>query len=106
MKQLFTLSALAVTILLLAQCSPKTAKTVAADKPATTGPVIPSAADQAHGQAIFQASCGKCHKLYAPETRTVKAWNRILPEMYQKSKFDATKAALVDAYVLTNAKKG
>lgn len=41
-----------------------------------------------------------------PEEFSVRRWNRILPEMYQKSKFDATKAALVDAYVLSNAKKG
>lgn len=106
MKRFFTLSALAAGILLLAQCSPKMAVT-RTDKPATTtAPAVATSEDMAKGQVLFGANCGKCHKLFAPESRTVQSWNRILPEMYRKSKFDEAKAKLVDAYVLTNAKKG
>ncbi len=65
-----------------------------------------SASQIAEGKVIFEGSCGKCHKLRQPAEFKVSAWEGILPRMCKKAKLDAEKAALVRAWVITNAKIG
>jgi mono/diheme cytochrome c family protein len=106
MKQFFTLSALACSILLLAQCSPKTRTSAASGAGSSKRSALPTPEAFVKGRVIYQGNCGKCHKLYRPEDFSAVQWGRILPEMYKKSRLEGEQAVLVDAYVMANAKKG
>ncbi len=110
MKRFITSIITALTLLLLAQCSPKTAETTTATRhPAPTntgGNTRAPEQDMKMGMQVFQDNCGRCHKLFVPESRTVNQWNHILPEMIHKAKLDETNGNMVRAYVLSNAKKG
>ena len=103
MKRLATILLFIVMTLFLAQCAPKVRK----DTTVTTVPVAQKPnPDLAAGKMIFETSCGRCHKLFLPESRTVAAWERILPSMYHKARLDEKQSALVQAYIMPNAKKG
>lgn len=58
------------------------------------------------GRVIYTGSCNKCHTLKgkSPEDYTIKEWERILPNMYIRSKLEETQSRKVSAYILTNAK--
>ena len=58
----------------------------------------------AEGKMIYDKSCGKCHELHEPEEFKVARWDRILAKMCPKAKLNSEQAALVRAWVITNAK--
>ena len=90
---------------LLANCSPKAGKSVAATPaPTTTENPHYSATQLAEGKAIYTANCGKCHKLFTPESKSVEKWEKVLPPMIKKAKLDETRGLLVRAYVMANLK--
>lgn len=98
-------AALAIAAVLLAQCSPKTAKTV--EKSSTKTETVAknySQADLDEGRKVFESSCGRCHALKQPETRTVSQWEKIMPNMARKAKLDDHQTAVVTAYVMKGAK--
>jgi cytochrome c5 len=103
-KKLILLSALAISSVLLVQCSPKTAKSTVG----TTTQAEPkyTAAQIAEGHTIYTNNCGKCHKLFQPQDKSLDKWNSILPRMIGKAKLDDQQGALVRAYVVANIKTG
>ncbi len=109
MKKTIVLLALCLPLVMFTQCAKKmvTTKTAAAPNDAAADIKAKySTAQIAEGKVIFEGSCGKCHKLRQPAEFKVSAWEDILPRMCKKAKLDADKAALVRAWVITNAKVG
>lgn len=114
-KRYSILLLMVAAITLLVRCSPKATKAVAtteAGAPATPDEKVAdirkhySDAQMEEGKTIFNNSCGRCHKLKMPETRTVAAWEQILPGMSKKAALNEEQYGLVRAYVLPLAKKG
>ena len=111
MKRFITIASVAALILLLNQCSPKpkaamtTTSTATVKKPTSRFDAAFSAEERDKGKIVYQDNCGRCHMLYTAESRTLKQWERILPEMYAKGKIAVEKAHLIDAYVAANARK-
>jgi cytochrome c5 len=60
----------------------------------------------AEGKVIFENSCGECHDLHQPADFKVGTWDKILPKMCRKAKLSSEQAALVRAWIITNAKAG
>src|SRR5690606_26230761 len=95
--------------IVLSRCSPKVATSVAAT-PATPAEKVAEVkrnyteAQMEEGRLVYQGSCGKCHKLFTPESRDVEKWEKVLPRMVKRSKLDDTTAGKVRAYLLAHAK--
>ena len=56
------------------------------------------------GKQLFEAKCGKCHDLYAPQTRGKESWTQVMRSMSQKARLSEPEYALVCAYLVKNAK--
>lgn len=105
MKKLIVTTVLGAFVIVMANCSPKVAQQV------TAGPVPTAAqmqtqftADQLdQGKMIWQNNCNKCHKLFAPESRTPEGWNNILKKMITKARLNTEDATLVRAYLIANS---
>lgn len=98
---------LAVGLLMgFSQCSPRTS---ASRTTLTEAQRVEQAlaryqpADMEEGRRLWQERCVDCHKLYAPESRTVKKWDQILPRMMKRSKLTEEQAGKVRAYIITKA---
>ncbi len=52
------------------------------------------------GHDIFVKSCGKCHKLKKPDSRTAQEWTKVLVKMGPKAKLSKEQTALVYKYVV------
>lgn len=64
-----------------------------------------SAAELEEGKTIMEASCKRCHKLYAAESHTPSQWNKILPRMNKRAKLNEEQAAKVRGYIMSIAQK-
>lgn len=62
-------------------------------------------ADLQKGKLIYDANCGKCHKLHQPDSRSADSWNKIVPPMSRKAKLSPEDESLILRYVVTMAKK-
>lgn len=111
MQKLFTISSLILLSVLFTQCATK--KAVHGDDGVAAGAESAKVAEIKkkftdvqiqEGMTIWQGACGKCHKLFEPQSRTVAKWETILPNMSMRAKLNQDQAAKVRAYVLTNAK--
>ncbi|MEZ5016240.1 MAG: hypothetical protein R2800_04255 [Flavipsychrobacter sp.] len=92
--------------ILLVQCTAKkTAKNTMTDEE-----VVASVKKQytdsqmEEGKAVYQSSCGKCHALFEPESRTIHKWEKVLPRMSKRANLETADAGKVRAYLLTHAK--
>ncbi len=106
MNNLKRILAVAIVTVFFIQCS--------SSKSATTTPkltnqqkldIIKNKYTQAQldeGHTVWQASCGKCHKLYTPDSRDFDKWERVLPRMVKRSKLNDEDAGKVRAYILSN----
>lgn len=91
-------------MLVLAACSPKVRKPVAAaDTPAPA--VHYTAAQLEEGRTIYTNNCGKCHKLFQPAQKSLSKWENVLPRMIKKAKLSEEQGNLVRAYVMSGIKK-
>lgn len=95
---------------LFANCSPKTTGSTAKSASTPEAAVAEvkknyTEAQMQEGKKIWEASCDKCHKLFQPESHSVKAWERILPRMSKKAKLEEQQRGLVRAYILAHATK-
>ncbi len=108
MKKQIVITGLCIAIFQLASCTKKAApassetpaEEVASLKSKYTEPQI------LQGKTVYTNNCGKCHELHKPEEYTIKRWHKILPDMCRKAKLGNDDAALVRAWVITNAKLG
>ncbi|XZF15241.1 c-type cytochrome [Chitinophagaceae bacterium MMS25-I14] len=104
MKKIIRLSVIAAASVLLAQCAPKTAKTVSASGSKKVEAATYTDDQVAQGKTIYNNNCGKCHGLKNVGDFDKTAWEHILPSMAKKARIDDQQTALVRAYVMTNAK--
>jgi cytochrome c5 len=57
------------------------------------------------GEQLYATSCKKCHKLYAPSSRTAQEWKPILVVMTGKAKLSETETSKVADYIYSSCKK-
>src|SRR5690606_741624 len=103
-----TLLLLATSVVLLSRCSPKIASTTASSETSAEVAAIKQKYSEAQieeGRLIYQSSCGKCHKLFEPESKSIEKWETVLPKMQRLAKLDETDGGKVRAYLLTHAKQ-
>ena len=90
---------------LLGACSPKVSAPVAGpgtpSKPPAAEPRF-SAAQLEEGHTLYTNNCGKCHKLFRPDQKSLAKWESVLPGMVRKAKLSNDQGALVRAWVLSN----
>ncbi len=89
-------------LLFLTACSPKLIKPTVVDE--TRGKAIYSDVTLAgleKGHELYAIKCGKCHKLYAPVSRSEAAWKKILPVMGRKAKLTPEEYKVIEQYVFT-----
>ena len=108
MRKLLTLVIMVIGVY---SCSHKV--TPAAPVAATTPPVdsvhtvtatVEDATMVANGKLVYEAKCGKCHGLVAPEKFTKERWVGLVNWMAPKAKTTDEEKAEVLAYVQHNAK--
>jgi cytochrome c5 len=46
--------------------------------------------DAMQGYKLYTTHCSNCHRLHNPKEYTAEKWNKILPEMFEKSKLSDT----------------
>lgn len=62
-------------------------------------------AELALGKSTFERKCNKCHEPYLPNSRSVKAWNQILPDMTRRAKLNDKESEMVKAWLIANARR-
>ena len=109
MKKLIVLFVLGTGLFLFSQCSPKTTGAITTTAKPTQEEAVAEVKknyteeQMEEGKVIWQASCDKCHKIFEPESHTVRQWEKILPDMTKRAKLDNIKAGKVRAYILSHA---
>lgn len=108
MKKAIVFTAFIGGALLIMNCSPKATGSMASGKATPEAAVAEvkakySEAQLDEGKSLWQGNCGKCHKLFEPESRPVKQWEKILPRMSKKAGLSGEQAGKVRAFVLTHA---
>jgi len=101
MKIFSSIVFLFLLIICIASCAKKTTPT------ATVIVAQPKASlviNIEEGQRIYQASCGRCHRLPSPAEFTQHQWTPIMDRMCRKARFTENQKANALAYVLENAK--
>jgi cytochrome c5 len=95
-----------IAISVLAACSTKKLATTtpATPTPPATASTTLTTEQIEKGKSLWSGNCGKCHTLYAPDSRNVASWQRILPSMTRKAKMNDDDAATVTAYILAHSK--
>jgi len=63
-----------------------------------------STAQLEEGHTIFTNSCGSCHKLKEPGSKTPEQWNKTVKRMIPRAKLSDEQGKLVRAYLIANAK--
>jgi cytochrome c5 len=108
MKKIFILTALSAVSILLAQCSPKTAKTTGKPLTKTHDEKLAdikknfTEADLAEGKTIHDSKCNRCHQLKTITNFSMAEWDNILQRMIPKARLNEQQAALVRAYIMSN----
>jgi len=106
MKKIGSIVALGVFVVFMANCSPKSAKTIATEPVPTAEQMKAKYSEEqlAQGKTIWQNSCNRCHKLFEASSRTHEKWDRVLKRMIPKAKLTAEDGALVRAYLIAHSK--
>ena len=98
------LSLIAVGIVVLAACAPKTAEVISpVEKPATVVASEFPSSEIAEGSKLYAENCGKCHALKTVTDFSSEQWHKIVPNMSALAKIDATKENKILQYVLWKA---
>ncbi len=107
MKKILTICAIAASALILANCTPKVAASVADKEPVPTKAQVQasfSEAQLAQGKLIYESSCARCHKLKPLDLHDPVGWNKTLKKMIPKAKLSYEDGKLVRAYLVANSK--
>lgn len=105
MKKLLLLPTLALGMLLLTECSPKTGKSTTVSASTTKTETYHTEAQIAAGKTIYTSNCNRCHKLVNPADKSLKKWDAVLPVMIHKAKLSDEQGELVRAYVMASIQK-
>jgi mono/diheme cytochrome c family protein len=103
-SKIFLLAAFAAGAFLLNACSPKVTRPVAEAGTPAKPEVHYTEAQLAEGKTLFTGSCGRCHKLFEPASKSVSKWESVLPRMIKRAKLSEEQGALVRAYIMANVK--
>ena len=57
------------------------------------------------GQKLYSKNCGKCHELYAVNSRNAETWVSVLDQMAPKAELNTDQHMMVGGYLVQNAKK-
>jgi cytochrome c5 len=106
MKKILPVSVLAICVMFLYACSPKTApiKTTVETKAPTTDKNYTVTLNSNYGKEIYESKCGSCHDLNKPSDYTFKDWNPIMDRMAKKANLDYLQKQNVLGYLKDNAK--
>ena len=131
MKKIITSGFILLAIIILRNCSPKAGKQVASDDtkktestsvPASKKSVVMEAQEnrtdaeqvdflmkmsqirQDQGKQLYEASCGKCHKLYKTDKHDATGWVKVMKRMGPKARLQASQYNMISAYLVQNAK--
>jgi hypothetical protein len=61
--------------------------------------------DVGHGKKIWLKSCGKCHELYPPNSRSAEEWRDVVETMSEKAQLSPDDKMEVTAFLRVNAKQ-
>ncbi len=105
MKKIFGVIAIGTFVFSMVNCSPKPAKSIAAEPVPTPEQMKANYTEEqlAQGKTIWQNNCNRCHKLFEPNSRGHEKWDRVLKRMIPKAKLSPEDGALVRAYLIANA---
>jgi len=59
-----------------------------------------SLAELQQGHDLYLNNCGKCHKLYKPDSRSNESWKKVLGFMAPKAKLDQSQSDLIYKYLV------
>lgn len=106
MQRVSTIILSTIAILAMASCFPKASHVIRSLPVESKEQILAQYSQEqlTQGNTIFTNSCGNCHKLKLPETRTAEKWNSIIKRMIPKAKLSDEEGKLVRAYVIANSK--
>ena len=88
---------LAIAAVVISSCASK--KVVQTSKTDNMGKTIELTAEQQHGKSLFEANCGKCHKLFEPSKHNPEEWKVTLARMQKKAKISDEETASIYNYL-------
>jgi cytochrome c5 len=102
MKKIIVIGILSLVVI---ACSQKTAGTIAATEVAVkTESATVSHEAYLAGKTIYDAKCGRCHKLHDPERGNMTQWDKWLDRMAPKAKLTDDEKLQVRNFISVNAK--
>jgi len=99
------ISFLAVLLVVMVACSPKTTEAIEVVEVEETVPDAFPSAEVAEGSQLYTDNCGKCHKFKVMSDYTQEQWKVIVPDMAEKAKLDETQENKILQYVLWKTTK-
>ena len=106
-KHVYT-SLFVAAVLIFGACKAKktTAVAISSSDAAHAAAIFPSAtvASLTEGKMHYENNCGNCHGLKNTKDFDESAWRKIVPDMAQKAKVNASTEDLILQYVVTMAK--
>ena len=99
MKKLAIISILTLVVF---ACSKKTTVTKTSTTEKTSSATVSHKRFLA-GKTVYEAKCGKCHKLFEPSHGNMESWKKWIGWMAPKAKLTDEETALVTDFVSVNA---
>jgi cytochrome c5 len=101
MKKIITIVLVSLVVF---ACSHKTTSTVTKTETIVkTESATVSNAQYLEGKTVYEAKCGRCHKLYKPERGNMTQWTKWIDRMAPKAKLTDEEKQMVIRYVSVNA---
>ncbi len=99
-----SIAILFISIVIFA-CSHKTTSTVTKTEVATEKMESATVSNEqfSAGKTVYDAKCGRCHKLHNPNRGNMTQWTKWIDRMAPKAKLTADEKQLVMDYVSVNA---
>ena len=105
MKKKLSVSLLAICVMFLNACSPKTTPTkTTVETKENSDKNYTVVLNSSYGKEIYESKCGSCHDLNKPSNYTFKEWNPIMDRMAKKANLDYLQKQNVLGYLKDNAK--
>lgn len=107
MNRIVVISGLGLVLALGIACSPRKAATPAVEPAMMTKEVALqqyTSAQIAEGEALTNAKCGTCHKVYAAGQFAAPRWHQVLNRMLPKAKTTEEEGKLIRAYIIANSR--
>ena len=88
---------MAIAAIVISSCASK--KVVQTSKTEEMTKTVELTAEQQHGKGLFEANCGKCHKLFEPSKHNPEEWKVTLARMQKKAKISDEETASIYNYL-------